>query len=143
MAEIKLFVPGIARTSGSHDSYQGRIVHAGKHTKDWMNKISWMFMEKYGRPCISEAPFYLNVLVYLPHRKEEWGKGRNAGKLKPSAPTKHTRQPDLDKLVRAIQDSLTNLVWGDDSQVIKLTAEKHFADKDHPPGILIYLKEVE
>jgi len=41
------------------------------------------------------------------------------------------KPPDLDKLVRAVCDSLTDAgVWGDDGQVVRLTASKVYV----PPG---------
>ena len=101
-----------------------------------------MFMEKYGRPCLLEGACYLNIIVYLARPKGDYGKGKNAGKLKPSASKDHIKQPDLDKLCRAIQDALTKLVWRDDSQVTKITAEKYYEDENHLPGVLIYIKEL-
>jgi crossover junction endodeoxyribonuclease RusA len=35
-----------------------------------------------------------------------------------------TRPPDLDKLIRAVLDALTGIVWDDDRQVVALTATK-------------------
>jgi Holliday junction resolvase len=40
--------------------------------------------------------------------------------------------PDLDKLVRAILDALTGVVWRDDSQVCQIYASKEY---DHTPGV--------
>jgi len=36
--------------------------------------------------------------------------------------------PDIDKLVRAVMDSLSGLAYRDDAQVIILTASKVYAD---------------
>lgn len=140
MTEYKLWVPGIARTSGSHKTLNGRIVHANPKVKDWMDKIAWLFMARYGRPCLLTGACYLSVMVYLSRPKGDYGKGKNAGKLLPSAPKDHIKMPDLDKLVRAIQDALTKVVWRDDSQVNKITAEKHYENTEHTPGILLYVK---
>lgn len=69
----------------------------------------------------------------LPRPRGHYGTGRNAGRLKPSAPT-HFRKPDLDKLVRSTLDALTTArVLGDDAQVALLTARKVYAD-DAPVG---------
>lgn len=38
--------------------------------------------------------------------------------------------PDLDKLVRAIGDALTGIVWVDDSQVVNLHAWKRYSGRD-------------
>ena len=41
-----------------------------------------------------------------------------------------TTKPDLDKLVRAVLDSLTGIVFRDDSQVIAVIATKAFAERE-------------
>lgn len=46
------------------------------------------------------------------------------------------KKPDLDKLSRAISDSLTDAgVWRDDSQVVELFATKRLADYGEKPGV--------
>jgi Holliday junction resolvase RusA-like endonuclease len=39
-----------------------------------------------------------------------------------------TVKPDLDKLVRSVFDSLTGVVWADDSQVVRATAVKSYGE---------------
>lgn len=39
----------------------------------------------------------------------------------------HTKKPDADKLLRAVCDALTGIVWKDDSQVCVLAVNKHYA----------------
>lgn len=46
-------------------------------------------------------------------------------------------QPDLDKLVRAVLDSLTGTVLADDAQVVRLVAEKRYTRSGEPEGALI------
>ncbi len=38
----------------------------------------------------------------------------------------HTKRPDLDNLVKSVKDALNGIIWKDDSQVVKLKAEKKF-----------------
>ena len=45
----------------------------------------------------------------------------------PKRVTEHITRPDLDKLTRAVGDALTGVLWRDDSQVVCLDAEKHYA----------------
>ena len=54
------------------------------------------------------------------------------GKLTKSAPLYPTGRQigDLDKLSRAVLDSLTNVCYNDDSQVVDLIAKKRFSDLD-------------
>jgi len=59
------------------------------------------------------------------------------GTVKPSArDARPDVMPDLDKLVRAILDSLTGVVWRDDGQVVDITASKVYADT---PGVDIVI----
>lgn len=48
----------------------------------------------------------------------------------PKKITAHTKKPDVDKLVRAVCDALTSIVYSDDRQVCELVAVKQYA----PPG---------
>lgn len=50
------------------------------------------------------------------------------------------KPPDLDKLVRAVCDSLTDAaVWGDDGQLVKLTCEKQYVNAGED-GVSIIVK---
>jgi Holliday junction resolvase RusA-like endonuclease len=45
--------------------------------------------------------------------------------------------PDLDKLIRAVNDSLTDArVWSDDSLVVSLDAVERYAENE-PPGVYL------
>ena len=51
--------------------------------------------------------------------------------------------PDIDKLVRAVADSLTNArVWSDDSNVCKLEAYKIYDDK-MDPGAVVWVSAID
>jgi Holliday junction resolvase RusA-like endonuclease len=51
-------------------------------------------------------------------------------------------KPDLDKLTRAVLDSLTDAgVWGDDAQVVRLQAEKTYARE--LPGVTVHVRSIE
>lgn len=51
-----------------------------------------------------------------------------------------TTRPDIDKLSRGILDALTGIFWEDDSQVVRLIAEKHFAERE--TGVKIGIEEL-
>jgi crossover junction endodeoxyribonuclease RusA len=57
---------------------------------------------------------------------------RTNGELKPSAPQHCTgRIGDLSKLVRAVEDALTGVVYDDDAQIVHLTSQRRYVSGNH------------
>ena len=141
---IRIFVPGIARGSGSHTSYQGRITHAGKYTKQWMDAVTWMVSKEVARMCLWLGPAKLTLTFYRDRPKGHFKtkKGALTSEIKDSAPIYPTTRPDLTKLVRAVEDALTGVIWKDDSQVIEQANFKRYADAGQKPGVLIQCEEI-
>jgi crossover junction endodeoxyribonuclease RusA len=76
----------------------------------------------------------------LPRPMGHFGTGRNAGVIRPAAPSWPTVMPDLDKLVRCVCDAITDAgLWKDDSQVVSLISAKRYAS---PPGVKITVTEL-
>ena len=48
-------------------------------------------------------------------------------------------RPDATKLVRAVEDALTGLVWRDDAQVVIQTVRKRYG---HPERAEIFVQEI-
>ena len=63
---------------------------------------------------------------------------RANGELKPTAPRHCTgRIGDVSKLVRAVEDAMTGIVYNDDAQIIDLIAHRRFAnDREQPCAII-------
>lgn len=55
----------------------------------------------------------------------------------------NTKRPDLDKLVRAVLDGITNVLIPDDSQVVRITAGKCYGDCDCSPGLRISIRRLD
>lgn len=68
----------------------------------------------------------LTVVFYLPRPKSA-----------PKRITAHTTAPDLDKLVRALGDALTGVVYRDDAQIVDLVALKRYAALGAVPSVEI------
>lgn len=49
-------------------------------------------------------------------------------------------KPDLDNFIKTAKDGLKGIAWHDDSQVVRICAEKLYSDT---PGIRITIQEVE
>ena len=56
----------------------------------------------------------------------------------------HTVKPDIDNLVKAVMDALTEANWWiDDAQVWSLSTSKQYAAKGEPSGVYIQANEIE
>jgi len=82
----------------------------------------------HDRSLMFASAIRLSVAFYLPRPKKYQKRG---------VPVAHLTAPDIDKLLRAILDALTQVAWGDDSQVVELLATKAYADVDAPPCAVV------
>lgn len=94
---------------------------------------------------IDTAPAGVPVLVSIVFRFARpighSGTGRNAGVLKSWAPTLVTTKPDVDKLTRAVLDSLTTAgVMADDNQAQLGRCLKRYCDPGDPPSATILVE---
>jgi crossover junction endodeoxyribonuclease RusA len=100
------------------------ITAANKRTKPWRQEVSGSAvaaMEKAKLPLMTRG---VGVAVACSFY---FVKPKSTKK----SVTHKTTKPDLDKLVRAILDALTGIVFEDDSQVVSLSLVKEFAPRPH------------
>ncbi len=105
-----------------------RMTADDPNTLLWRNAVAAAAHEVYNGPLLTGA-IHLTVGFMFPRPKGHFGTGRNAGKLKASAPDDHTQKPDCDKLLRAVGDALTGVVWRDDSQVCYISTGKVWGER--------------
>lgn len=127
MYDLIIDVSGEPASQGSHSVINGRIVqvNSSKHKK-WRNAVVFAALDLIGEDWTPiDEPVELTVIFYLPRPKSV---------LTRSYPAV---MPDLDKLIRAVGDSLTDAgIIRDDSRIITITARKLYAD-DRGPGAVI------
>jgi Holliday junction resolvase RusA-like endonuclease len=129
MAEVSLSVTGDPASQGSHAIMHGRIVqvNSSKH-KAWRKAIVQQAIATLPddwQPI--DEPCELIVNFYLP-------KPKTVDRQLPSV------SPDLDKLIRAVGDSLTDSgVVTDDSRIVRISARKLYAE-GIAPGATIQVK---
>ena len=127
MFELTIDVAGEPASQGSHSVIHGRIVqvNSAKH-KRWRNAVAFAALDLVtdGWELLDE-PLELSVIFYLPRPK-------TATREFPAV------MPDVDKLLRAVFDSLSGVIYVDDSRIIRATAQKLYAD-DRGPGAVIRL----
>jgi Holliday junction resolvase RusA-like endonuclease len=129
MAEVSLSVTGDPASQGSHAIINGRIVqvNSSKH-KAWRKAIVQEAINTLPSGWVPiDEPCELIVAFYLP-------KPKTVTRSLPSV------SPDLDKLVRAVGDSLTDSgVVADDSRIVRISARKLYAEGIQP-GASILIK---
>jgi Holliday junction resolvase RusA-like endonuclease len=137
---ITFEVPGVPQPQGSTKSFRRgtKIVTTSDNPRlrPWRDALCWHAREALGGHPRFEGPVVVSAVFWLPRPAGHFGSGRNAGHLRPSAPTSPTVPPDLDKLVRAALDALSEAgVWRDDAQVVGFgEVAKRYSDK---PGACI------
>lgn len=136
--ELSFFVNGSPVPQGSKTGYvrNGRavLVEANKKLPVWRKTVKFAALEAINqKPWVMlNQPVKLVVNFYLPRPKDPKHKQYPGSK------------PDLDKLVRAVSDALTEAgVWKDDSLVVELFATKAWANHDFhdqpEPGCFIHI----
>ncbi len=102
---------------------------SAKGSKPWMAAVSAAAGEAMAGHDLIVDLVILSVSFHFRRPKSDYGTGRNAGKLKKSAPAHHAKQPDLSKLVRGVEDALTGIVYRDDRQICRYgEVEKRWTD---------------
>src|SRR4051812_44229719 len=100
------------------------IVDDAKNSRPWKQQVAGAALDAMGDTPMLNGPVELAVTFFLARPKGHYGTGRNADTLKPSAPEYPTVKPDATKLLRAVEDAMTGIVWRDDAQVVTQRAYK-------------------
>ena len=114
------------------NKHSGRVIVTADNarTKPWKAAITDKAADVVAaagmpNPAYGREPVRIAVTFRMPRPKGHYG----AKGLLPSAPRHPTTIPDLDKLVRAVLDALTGIVYRDDAQVVALETYKRYADE--------------
>jgi Holliday junction resolvase RusA-like endonuclease len=135
---VEFFVGGEPVPQGSTKSFYikklDRVVttHGNKNTNRWRERIAHEAQcTDEGRPCTffsDDRRLGYDVQLAFVFTKPK------------STPKKYklnTKRPDLDKLIRAVLDGITNVLIPDDALVVSITASKSYGDANQPPGLKI------
>ncbi len=141
------FVPGVPKPHGSKSAFAFRrkdgslgaavTDSSGVAGKAWRAQLAGVLVEEWSMEDLLEGPLVLDLTFFMPRPKGHYGTGRNADKLKPSAPEYHITTPDKTKLTRCVEDALTGTVYRDDKQVIDGWQKKQYAVGYEQPGVMI------
>lgn len=137
---LQFTVYGEAQPQGSAKAFMPKgwsrpiITSDNPNLKQWRQLVAEAANRALGELPAAERELLLegvrlSIGFYLPRPKSL-----------PKRVTAHTKKPDIDKLVRSCCDSLTAIVFRDDSQVCELLAAKHYAAEGQPPRVDIRIE---
>lgn len=140
---INFFVPGIPKPGGSKTAFYNKklgramVVDACKKNPQWKADIKVFAKQAYSGPILT-GPIRLILEFAMPRPKGHYGSGKNADRLKDSAPPWHIIKPDVLKLARTVEDALTGVIWGDDAQIVIEHLRKAYSAE---PGVRVIIEE--
>ena len=123
-----------------------RFARVGKFSKTYNDQETeesrwlWEAQQQIDEPPLQGA-VELFINFHFKRPKGHFGTGRNAGKLKPSAPAEHIIKPDTDNLIKFALDCLNLVAFEDDSQIVIIHAAKLYAGENGAMTSM-YLKRI-
>lgn len=125
-APLTFTVIGTPAAQGNKRSYGGHIVETTKGHRAWRSDVkdAAMVARHQSSAMTLDGPLIVTAIFTL-------RKPKSAPKTRRTWPEK---KPDIDKILRSTFDALTEAgVWGDDAQVVSVTACKRYTGD---PGAL-------
>lgn len=145
MKSIAFRVLGLPAPGGSKKAFfrpgmkYPSIVEDCERNKPWRDSVTAAALEAMSGQPPMIGPLYLKVTFNMPRPKGHHGSGKNAGKVRESAPPYPAVKPDATKLLRSTEDALAGIIWRDDAQVVTQHVEKVYGA---PIGAMIEVFEM-
>ena len=137
---VRFQVPGLPMAQGSKRHVgHGVMVEMSKKLPAWRSDMQLMGQRAMAGRELLYGPTSLRAVFAFPRPLYHYGTGRNAGRVKDSAPGWKVSAPDLDKLVRALGDALTGVVIRDDAQICDLAVTKIYGQH---PGVMVEVRSL-
>lgn len=115
---IEFTVLGTPRPQGSKRHVgHGIMVEMSKHLKPWRQEISGTALALGAGMFGPHVPLELTLNFYF--TKPKSAKRRAM-----------TTRPDSSKLLRAVEDALTGILYADDAQIVETHIRKHYGGPD-------------
>ena len=95
-------------------------------SRSWKQDVAAAARREYSGPLVDGA-LAVHVTIYRPRPKGHFRSNGALSKAGVEAPWP-TGRPDVLKLVRAIEDSLTGVLWRDDAQIVREPIEKRWGE---------------
>lgn len=129
MTEVSFTVYGQAQPAGSKTAGVTKggkmfVRDSAKKGAPWRREVARTAAEAMNGDGLLDGALELSVIFTVPRPKGHYG----VRGLRPSAPEHPTVRPDVTKLLRAVEDACTGIVWRDDSQIVAQHAIKRYGE---------------
>jgi Holliday junction resolvase RusA-like endonuclease len=143
-AVVEFTVLGRPQPAGSKRAFRtktGRtiVTDDNKRARPWKSQVAAEAAAVADGSLLS-GPLELEVVFWFARPKGHYGTGRNADRVRPSAPAFPAVRPDATKCIRAVEDALNGVLWRDDAQVVVQHVEKRFG---HPERAEVAIRRLE
>lgn len=142
MQELKFEVPGspIGQGRPKFSTINGHAKaydpEKSRNYKAYVKLLATQAMKDTGFTML-EGPCCLDILAFFEVPKSKSKKFRERALMGIERPTK---KPDIDNIVKALQDALNGLAYKDDSSIVYLSVAKHYSEI---PRVEVILHECE
>lgn len=109
--------------------------HARAYTPDSTAAYENLIKLAYGNRGISVVPVELAITAYY-RMPKSFSKRKRTEAL--SGAVRPQTKPDIDNVVKVVCDALNKVAYNDDTQVVKIVAEKYYGET---PGLVVEIKE--
>lgn len=120
-----LAAPAGSKTIGRGKAGQTFIRDASSKSAPWKRQVAQEAGEAMDGRQLFDEPLELELLFIQPRPKSHYRRNGHVHDWAPGAPT---TKPDLTKLVRAVEDALTSVVWRDDALVVRQLVSKVYGE---------------
>ena len=140
-SSVTFAVLGTPVPQGSVRAFNSRVVaNNAEALASWRSDVAAAAHRHKPEGWDINAAVSLRCEFVFPRPLSHYGTGKNAGKLKDSAPLHHTKTPDLDKLIRSTGDSISDAVARvllySDAQIVSIYATKRYQTDDFLGAII-------
>jgi len=92
----------------------------------WKTEFGSKILRKLDPIFPIEGPVILSVVIY---KQIPAGYSKVMKYLCENGDIRPEKRPDVDNYLKAVEDALNDIVWKDDSQIIKASCEKYYSNK--------------
>jgi Holliday junction resolvase RusA-like endonuclease len=135
MSPVEFTVLGRPQPAGSKRAFPRKgggviVTDDNPRAKSWQQEIRTVALDAMGdaTPFVDPVEVFFRFVLTRP--LGHFGSGRNAGSVRASAPVYPIVKPDVTKLIRAVEDAMTGIVFRDDAQIVNQRAYKTYGDPE-------------